>query len=92
MDDATLYGQWFFWLGIAAVLILAAAALLLLVWNAARRILRLAQAALQIVTQIKENTHSIWELQQTNAVACDILDEAKEIETHAGMVAEALEQ
>ncbi len=88
--DGALFNQWYIGLGIAVVIVLAAATLLLLVWNAARRILRLAQAALAIVTQIKENTDSIWGLQQTNEVAGNILEEAGEIETHAGMVAEAL--
>ncbi len=92
MDEATLYSNWYIGLGIAVVIILAAAVLLLLVWNAARRILRLASAALGIVTQIKENTNSIWGLQQTNEVACNILEGAKAIETHAGMVAEALHE
>lgn len=92
MDEATLYSNWYLGLAIAVVLILAAAVLLLLVWNSARRILRLASAALGIVTEIKENTNSIWGLQQTNKVACDILDGAKAIETHAGMVAEALHE
>ena len=92
MDEATLYSNWYLGLAIAVVLILAAAVLLLLVWNSARRILRLASAALGIVIEIKENTNSIWGLQQTNKVACDILDGAKAIETHAGMVAEALHE
>lgn len=92
MDEAALYSNWYIGLAIAVALILAAAILLLLVWNSARRILRLASAALGIVTQIKENTNSIWGLQQTNEVAVDILDGAKAIETHAGMVAEALHE
>jgi len=91
MDDA-LFNQWYFGLGIAVVIVLAAAILLLLVWNAARRILRLAQAALGLVIQIKENTNSIWGLQKTNEAAGNILKEAGDIETHAGMVAEALHE
>lgn len=92
MDEATLYSNWFIGLAIATVIILAAAVLLLLVWSSAQRILRLASAALALVIQIKENTNSIWGLQQTNAVATDILEGAKEIENHAGMVAEALHE
>lgn len=92
MDEATLYADWYLGLAIAVVLIIAAAALLLLVWQAARRILRLATAALGLVVQIKENTHSILGLQLTNQVASNILDGAKAIETHAGMVAEALHE
>jgi len=92
MDEATLYTNWYIGLTIAVVIILAAAVLLLLVWNAARRILRLATAALGLVTQIKENTNSIWGLQTTNEVASDIFGETGAIETHAGMVAEALHE
>ena len=92
MDEATLYSNWYLGLGIAVVLIVAAATLLILVWFAARRILRLATAALGLVVQIKENTNSIWGLEQTNEVAVDILEGAKAIETHAGMVAEALHE
>jgi len=73
MDEATLYSNWYLGLGIAVVLIVAAAALLILVWFAARRILRLATAALGLVVQIKENTNSIWGLEQTNEVAVDKL-------------------
>lgn len=90
MDEATLYSNFYIGLGIAVVIILAAAVLLILVWNAARRILKLATAALGLVTQIKENTNSIWGLQTTNKVAVDILEGAQAIESHAGLVAEAL--
>ncbi len=90
MDDATLYGNFYVGLAIAVVLIIAAAALLILVWFAARRILRLATAALGLVEQIKENTNSIWGLQTTNEVATNILEGAEAIDAHAGLVAEAL--
>ncbi len=92
MNDATLMDQWLIGLGIAVVIILAAAVLLLLVWSAARRILRFAKDALQLVIEIKENTSAIWTLQQTNGVALDILEEAKEIKEHASLVAEALHE
>lgn len=92
MRDPDLFTQWYISLGIAAVVILAAAVLLLLVWNAARRILRLARAALTIVIQIKENTNSIWALEATNEVAGHILQESEEIREHAELVAEALHQ
>ena len=92
MEEPTLYNHYFIGLGIAVVIILAAAILLLLVWRYARRILNLATAALGLVVSIKENTNSIWGLQQTNKVATDILEGAKAIESHAGLVAEALHQ
>ena len=62
MEDSTLYQNWYIGLGIATVLIVAAAALLIMVILAAKRILRLAGAALGLVTQIKENTKSVWAL------------------------------
>lgn len=92
MDESTLYTNWYVGLAIATVIILAAAVLLILVWLSARRILRLATAALGIVVQIKENTSSIWALEQTNEVACDILEGAQAIEAHARLVAEALHE
>lgn len=92
MDDATLFTNWYIGLGIAVVIILAAAALLIMVWLAARRIRRLAKAALGLVTEIKENTQSIWELQATNQVASSILEGAEDIKTHAVLVAEALKE
>ncbi len=92
MDEATLFTEWYIGLGIVTVIIIAAAVLLILVWNAARRILRLATAALGLVIQIKENTKSVWGLQTTNKVATDILEGANTIENHAGMVAEALHE
>lgn len=92
MDEATLYSKFYIGLAIAVVIILAAAVLLILVWRAAQRILRLASAALGIVTQIKENTNSIWGLQTTNEVATDILTGAEAIEAHAGLVAQALHE
>lgn len=90
MEESALFQQWYIALAIAGVIVVAAAVLLLLVWNAARRILRLARAALSIVVRIKENTMSIWGLEQTNEVACDILEGAQAIEEHARLVAEAL--
>jgi len=92
MDDATLYGNYYIGLAIAVVLIIAAAALLIMVWFAAKRILRLASAALGLVVQIKENTNSIWGLQTTNEVATDLLEGAEAIDAHAGLVAEALHE
>ncbi|MFT4566459.1 MAG: hypothetical protein ACI9FN_001415 [Saprospiraceae bacterium] len=92
MEDATLYTNYYIGLAVAVVIILAAAVLLLLVRSAANRILRLASAALGLVIQIKENTNCIWGLEQTNAVAGDILEGAKAIESHAGLVAQALHE
>ena len=90
MNDAALYESWFLWLGVATVLIIAAATLLLLVNAAARRILRLALTALDLVVEIRKNTDSIWGLQQTNEVAGKILKESGEIKAHLTLVSDAL--
>ena len=90
MNDAALYESWFLWLGVATVLIIAAATLVLLVNAAARRILRLALTALDLVVEIRKNTDSIWGLQQTNEVAGKILKESGEIKAHLTLVSDAL--
>ena len=92
MNDDALYTSWYLWLGVATVLIIAAAALLLLVNGAARRILRLASAALGLVVEIKQNTSSIWGLQQTNEVAGQILQGSSDIKAHLTLVADALHE
>lgn len=92
MEDTTLYNEWLIGLVIVTVIIITAATLLIMVWLTARRILRLAGAALGLVIHIKENTQSIWGLQQTNEVALNVLKEAEEIEGHAVLVADALKE
>ena len=92
MNDDALYTSWYLWLGVATVLIIAAAALLLFVNGAARRILRLASAALGLVVEIKQNTSSIWGLQQTNEVAGQILQGSSDIKAHLTLVADALHE
>lgn len=92
MDESTLYSNYLIGLGIAMVIILAAAVLLILVWLAATRILKLASAALVLVVKIKENTNSIWALQKTNEVAVNIMEESNAIDNHASLVAKSLHQ
>ena len=91
MENETLFNEWLIGLGLVSVIVVIAAVLLILVFLAAKRILRLAGAALEIVTQIKNNTLPIWELETTNKVAVDIQNEAEAIQAHATLVAEALE-
>lgn len=79
MDEGTLFTTWDISLGIAAGVILIAAILLMAVWLSARRILRLATEALELVKQIEANTQSIWKLKDTNDVATQILTEATAI-------------
>ena len=92
MNDAVYYNQFYIGLAIAGALVIVAAILLILIWMAARRILKLATAALSIVIKIKENTMSIWGLLETNHKAVNILTEAETIENSAGLVAEAFHE
>lgn len=92
MNDAAYYKEFYIALAIAGAIVVIAATLLILIWVAARRILKLANAALGIVIRIKQNTLSIWELQNTNHKAVDILNEADTILSNAGAVATALHE
>lgn len=92
MNDAAYYKEFYIALAIAGAIVVIAATLLILIWMAARRILILANAALGIVINIKQNTMSIWELQNTNHKAVDILNEADTILSNAGAVATALHE
>ncbi len=92
MNDATYWNEFYIGLAIAGAIVLIAATLLILILIAARRILKLAQAALGIVVNIKQNTLSIWELQNTNHTAIDISNEAETILANAGAVAQALHE
>jgi hypothetical protein len=92
MNDVTYYREFYIGLAIAAAIVVIAAVLLILILIAARRILKLANAALGIVINIKQNTLSIWELQNTNHIAIDILNEAGTILGNAGAVAQAFHE
>lgn len=92
MNDAEYYKEFYIALAIAGAIVVIAALLLILIWIAARRILKLANAALGIVVNIKQNTLSIWELQNTNHKAIDILTEADTILGSAGAVAQAFHE
>lgn len=92
MNDAAYLNEFYTWLVIFGAIVLAAAVLLILIIVAAKRILKLATAALGIVIKIKENTMSIWALQDTNHKAIDILNDADTILSNAGVVANAFHE
>jgi len=92
MNDAEYYSKFYVGLALAGGIVVIAAVLLILILTAARRILKLANAALAIVINIKQNTLSIWELQATNHKAVDILKEADTILSNASAVATALHE
>ena len=92
MTDAELLTNWYIALGIATVVVLIAAALLLAVLAAARSIEKGATAALGMVEQIRDNTKVIWALQDTNEVAGQLRDGAAAILGNAGAIAQALHE
>ncbi len=92
MNDEVYYNEFYIGLALAGAVVLIAAVLLILIIVAARRILKLANAALGIVVNIKQNTMSIWDLQKTNHKAIDILNEAVTIVASTGAVAQAFHE
>ena len=90
MSASQIYQWWFVWLGVAAIIVIAAAALLVTIALLARRIGALAATALEVVEQIEQNTKPIWQLNMTNKVAKELLGGAQAIEANAGAVAGAL--
>lgn len=92
MTDAQLLFNWTIGLGIATVVVVIAAALLLAVLAVAKRIEQGAGVALELVKQIRENTQVIWALQETNQVASQLQAGAEAILNNAGQIAQALHE
>src|SRR5262249_7420874 len=69
MTDADLYRLWYVWLTIGGAIVVVAAVLLVTIWLTARGIEREALRALRAVERIRESTHPIWHLDDTNRVA-----------------------
>lgn len=92
MSDAELWASWRIWLGVAALVVLVAAALLVVIWLTARRILVDAVRALNAVEKIREQTQPIWALEETNEIADDILRTVQAIEGKGGALAGALHE
>jgi hypothetical protein len=91
MTEKRILSYWYTGWAIAAGVIAVVAALLLAIIGTARSILANAQRALEVANEIVANTRPIWALEQTNAVATQLLEEAQAIERHATEVADALE-
>ena len=91
MPDAELYTIWYWSLAVAAVVVLLAAILLIAILLIARRILTHAGQALSAAESIAEDTKIIWELDETNRVAGEILAAVESIEERGGRVAGALQ-
>ena len=90
MTDADLWAAWRIWLGVAVVVVLLAAALLIAITVTARSILREALRAKAAAEAIRVNTLPIWQLQSTNEVAAHLLATVQSIEAHGGALAAAL--
>ncbi len=91
MADAELYTIWYWSLAVAGVVVLLAAALLMAIVLVARRILGNARQALEAAEAIAEDTKVIWELEETNRTAEEILEAAESIEQRGGRIVEALQ-
>ncbi len=90
MPDAELYTIWYWSLAVAGVVVLIAAALLIAILLVARRILNHARQALEAAEAIAEETQVVWELEETNRTAEEILEAAKSIEERGGHIAATL--
>ena len=90
MTAQEIYGWWYVWLGVAGVIVFAAAALLITIVVLARQIAALAAVGITVVEQIEQNTKPIWQLNATNHVAAQLLGGAQAIEANAGAIAGAL--
>ena len=82
--------MWILGFIVAGLVVVVVAALLIGILLEARRILRLARAANEIVAQIDANTRSVWALTTTNAVAGQILEGAQAIDRNAAAVVDGL--
>ncbi|MDQ3697510.1 MAG: hypothetical protein M3373_05730 [Gemmatimonadota bacterium] len=91
MTDAELWAAWRLWMGVAALVIVIAAALLITIWRTARGIHAEALRALRAAKQIRESTMPIWALETTNDVAGELLTTVQHIEQTGGALAAALE-
>jgi hypothetical protein len=91
MSSADLWAAWRLWMAVAAVIIVLAAGLLITIWLTARSIVAHATRALKAAEAIRDNTHAIWQLQNTNEVATDIRDTVCDIETKTQKLVDALQ-
>lgn len=67
------------------------AALLLTIIATAARILANADRAVNTANEIVATTQPIWQLEQTNAAAGQLLDATQDIERHASRLADTLQ-
>jgi len=92
VTDQQFLNLWYIYLGVAGVVVLIAAALLIAILLAAKAIERSAGVALDKVKQIRDNTQVLWVLQDTNKVAAQLQAGAESILSNAGQIAQALHE
>ncbi len=85
-----MYTIWYWSLVVAGVVVLLAAALLMAIVLVARRILGNARRALQAAEAIAEDTKVIWELEETNRTAEEILATTESIEERGERIVSTL--
>ena len=90
MTAEEMYQWWFIWLGVAVVIVLAAAILLITIIVLARQIANLAATALSVVEEIEQNTKPIWQINATNKTAGELLTGAQAIRDNASTIVDAL--
>ncbi len=90
MTDADLYRLWYLWLAVGGAIVVVAAALLVTIWVTARGIEREALRALAAVEKIGTATRPIWQLDDTNRLAEDLLTAARDLESHGRQIAATL--
>ncbi len=91
MTDADLWSAWRLWMGVAALVVVIAAALLIIIWRTARGIHTEALRALRAAERVRASTAPIWALEATNEVGAGLLDTVRAIEQKGGALAAALE-
>lgn len=91
MTNADLWASWRVWMGVATVVVLIAATLLVVIWTTARGIHREALRALGAAEKIRANTTPIWALDTTNEVGGQLLATVQHIEATGGALAAALQ-
>jgi flagellar biosynthesis/type III secretory pathway M-ring protein FliF/YscJ len=92
MTDAELYTIWGWSLGLAGLVVIIAAALLIAILIAARSILRHAREAEEAVKRIAERTHPILTLDETSKLTEDTLDVTEQLEAQTERIADALQR
>jgi len=90
VTDSQLYAIWGWSLLVTAIVVVLAAILLIAILLVARRILAHGGQALEAAEAIAEDTKVIWDLDETNRTAEEILEAAESIEERGGRIAGSL--